>query len=861
MKFKQFALIGLFTLIFALSVSAYQPTQQETLSELTITQFTEGETNGFVITDDGLVMEDGVETAVYTSPEIAATIPFNALVPNWITNLPHNAEIGFMLRTRPNNGEWTEWQIIETHADWNEPDEEKAFGEMIFTHNAEELHAYIQYSISLGRSNNVYTPIINEIGFSLINSTGMPSTEELIQRQQALNALSGIQSVNGSNPRPTIISREVWCISPDCDYTEDLEYVPATHLIVHHTVSANSGPDHNWAAVMYAVWDFHANSRGWGDIGYNYLIDINGVIYEGHMNEDYENLDVVGTHASGANAGSMAVSLMGNFVPSPDGIAPSQPMLNSLVDIMAWKAEQRNINVYDAGNELPNINWGLPYLMGHRDVYGTTQCPGEQMHILLPWLRDQVATRISLVDPYQYIQELDPEFTKSAANWRVPTYNCGHNLHAYYTWSTDDEASSSNWAEWEINVPKNGRYIIDAHIPYCSTGRSETDGATYAINHASGASQITFSQNNNVGLWMNLGQFDFTTEGNFSVYLSDLTTTDSGLGVWFDSLRFIHVDDLPVPPQSINNTAPINGYTTDNPEIDFAWIISNTYPVLSTTLQISADVAFGTIIHEETWNTAVSAATHTLNSDGTFYWRTQAILDKGDNITDTITSTPTTIIIDTAVPDTISNTLPTDGFITNNPEIDFAWTIFNTYPVLSTTMQISADDAFSTTIHEESWSTAVTTTTHTLNSDGAFYWRTQAILDKGDSITKTITSTPTTLILDTAVPTSTITDIYEVPNVGYSIFWAGTDATSGVDTYNIYYRLQSETDWTAWLTDTTITNGFFQPQTLAEIYEFAVQATDKASNQESPPTAAEGNTDQAILLSHAIMLPIVAVHD
>lgn len=283
--------------------------------------------------------------------------------------------------------------------------------------------------------------------------------------------------------------------------------------------------------------------------------------------------------------------------------------------------------------------------------------------------------------------------------------------------------------------------------------------------------------------------------------------------------------------------------------------------MLSTTLQISADETFSSTIHEESWSTAVTTATHIFDVEGTYYWRAQAILDKGSNITETITSTPTTLIIDTAVPDTISNTLPIDGFITNNPEIDFAWTISNTYPVLSTTVQISTDETFSTTIHEESWNTAVTTTTHTLNTDGTFYWQAQAILDLGDSITETIRSLPTTFILDTAVPTATITGIYEVPNVGYSFFWSGNDATSGIANYNVYYRQQGESDWTRWLTDTTTINGFFQPPNPAEPYEFSAQATDKAGNQELSPTTAEANTEQAILLSHAIMLPIVAVQD
>ncbi len=756
MKVKIITLIGFLSLIFTLGVSAYQPDQQQTLAELTITNFAGGDADGFVITKDGLVMANEAETAVYTSPIIPADIPFNAVVPNWITNLEDEHDLGFMLRTRPANGDWTEWQTITIHADWNDPDADKSLGEMVFTPNAKELHTQIQYAISLGQQRTIETPRIQQIGFTFIDSTYAPTTEELIKQQQALDARQGIQSTASNNPRPTVISREVWCTQPDCAYTNDLEYIPATHLVVHHTASPNWGSDYNWPAVVLAIWDYHTHSSGWGDIGYHYLIDTNGIIYEGHMNEDYENLDVVSIHAGKANSGSMGVSLIGKFTAEEGGTSPSQPMLNSLIDILAWKADQRNINVYDAGNELPNVDWGLPYLMGHRDVYGATECPGDQLHLLLPWLRNQVGARLNLVDPYLYLQESGSEFTKSNTNWQVPIYYCGHNMHAYYTWSTTDAGSSNYWGEWEINVPEDGRYSIEAHIPFCNTGQAETNGAHYTINHALGSSDVVLSQNAHVGLWMKLGEFNFSSGSSYSVHLDDLTTTDSGLGVWFDSLRLLRIDNAE-PGQIINNT-------------------------------------------------------------------------------------------------------PADGLLTNNPAIQFGWTTASTFPVLRTTFQMSQAANFNNLTYETSWNTAVFATTRTLNQDGIHYWRASAVLDLGNGATQTIASTPTSLILDTTPPTSTITGIYEIPNIGYTLIWQGSDATSGVATYKVQYRQQGAANWTNWLTNTAVTSATFIPPNPAETYEFRVQATDNATNQEPAHTTADVNSDQAILLSHAIMLPLVTRH-
>ncbi len=753
MKLKIIAFTGLLLLTFTLGAAAYQPEQEkQTLAELTITDFADGDTDGFVITEDGVVMTAGANTAVYTSPILQSTIPFNAIVPNWITNLEDAHDLGFLLRTRAANGEWTPWQTITTHADWNDPTAEKSLGEMVFTPNAAELHTEIQYTVSMGQQHTTAVPHISQVGFTLIDSTHAPTTEELLQQQQALNATQGIQSTDSNNPRPTVISRSVWCTHADCNYTNGLEYIPATHLVVHHTATPNWGPGHNWPSVVLAMWDYHTHSLGWGDIGYNYLVDTNGIIYEGHLNADYENLDVVSIHAGGANSGSMGVSLIGSFT-AADGISPSQPMLNSVVNLLAWKAEQRSINVYDAGNELPNINWGLPYLMGHRDVYGATDCPGDQLHLLLPWLRSQVGTRLNLVDPYLYFQESGPEFSKSSANWQVPIYYCGHNMHAYYTWSTTNPGSSTNWGQWEINVPQNGRYSIEAHIPFCNTGRDETNGAQYTINHALGSSKVVRSQNNNVGLWMNLGEYEFSSSGSHSVQLSDLTTSDSGLGVWFDSLRLRRVGDLSAG--QINHNTPANGFLTNNPAIQFGWATTSSLPVLSTKFQLSQAANFSSLAHESSWNTAVFATTRTLSQDGTYYWRVSTVLDRGNGATETITSTPTS------------------------------------------------------------------------------------------------------LTLDTTPPTSTITGIYKIPNAGYVLVWQGSDATAGIAAFNVQYRQQGAASWTNWLTNTAVTSATFIPPDETKTYEFRVQATDKATNSEPLHANADVNTNQAILLSHAIMLPLV----
>ena len=511
-------------------------------------------------------------------------------------------------------------------------------GDMIAVPDSDNVHDQLQFQVSLSRYNDQVQPLLEAIDFTFFDSTQGPTTEELIAQQRELDAQRGYVIESGGYPRPAVISREVWCQSADCFYTSGLEYDDASHMIVHHTVSANSSS--NWAAVMRAIWAFHtypssgscSSCRGWGDIGYNYLIDRTGVIYEGHMNEDYLNLDVVGTHAGDANRGSMGTSLIGTFTSSseyPVYDVPPAAMQNSLMELFAWKASQRDIDVYDSSH-VPDadIYWGLPHIMGHRDVYGglNTLCPGGNAHNLLPAIRDGVADRLNFVDGYNYVDDLSSDFSLSNSNWYESPRGCGHNLHAFYTFSTTNPAESTNWGDWTLRVPDHGRYRIEVHAPYCNTGEPETYGATYTIDHFAGSSTVVANHQANIGLWMSLGEFNFFGGQNYNVHLSDLTTTDSGRGVWFDGLRFIKVGEL---PETITPLAPSNDSWHNQRTINFNWEVESVYPVVSTRLQVATNSSFSSPLLNQNWTGEKSSFAHTFGADyDQLYWRVTAVIDK-----------------------------------------------------------------------------------------------------------------------------------------------------------------------------------------------------------------------------------------
>jgi hypothetical protein len=171
-----------------------------------------------------------------------------------------------------------------------------------------------------------------------------------------------------------IISRDVWGANTaawdpyddsDIDDPSRLSWAPYYYgfnrVVIHHTVSSNTYTD--GAEQVRNIYKYHAYTRGWGDIGYNYLIDRFGNIYEAKMGGE----GVFGYHAyAPANRMSIGISLIGDFTSEQ----PSDAMLNSLKNLLAEKAllyEFPSLK-YSSGAESKWINSDYT-VFGHRDSY------------------------------------------------------------------------------------------------------------------------------------------------------------------------------------------------------------------------------------------------------------------------------------------------------------------------------------------------------------------------------------------------------------------------------------------------------------------------------------------------------------
>ncbi|MCI0397145.1 MAG: N-acetylmuramoyl-L-alanine amidase [Chloroflexi bacterium] len=634
MKTKTWTLMGLFFCLAAVLLPAGAASEQPiTATDVYVAgpDFAQGTHDGTAVAARGLTLAGDAVTGRYVSPVLEAPQSFNTVVPQWLTQAPEAASLTIRLRTSPGGGRWSEWRTVEVNDDWTLPGSETAVGQMTTVPAADVTHHAFQFSVSFSRYTGRPAAVLQQLRLTFIDSTNGPTAAELAPLAQ-----QPPQSP-GEYPKPPVVGRSVWCTDPACNYSGGLVYVPVTHLIVHHTATGNDPSD--WPAVVRAIWFYHTVTLGWGDIGYHYLVDPTGVIYEGHLGGD----DVVGVHAGPANSGSMGVALLGTFTrpeEDPPGIPPPPTMLPPLAELLAWKADQKDINVYDAGY-LPNVAWGLPYLMGHRDVDGLTVCPGDQMHVLLPWLRNEVAGRIGYVPPHQYVDELSGAFTKSNGNWLVPPGGCGFGGHAYYAWSTTDPGNATYWGEWRPPVSAAGWYEVEVYAPYCYTGAPETGGATYQVSHLNGVTTVVVNHNANVGAWMSLGAFEFAAGNSGKIRLTNLTTTDSGLGVWFDAIRL-----RPLAPAATNLQPPPEAWL-NNRTVNFHWSLANPAAISAIQWQVANDAGFTNLVATASLPAVATSYNHTFAQDyGRLYWR--VVLTTTQN--HTITSQPTAFGLDATAP-------------------------------------------------------------------------------------------------------------------------------------------------------------------------------------------------------------------
>lgn len=177
---------------------------------------------------------------------------------------------------------------------------------------------------------------------------------------------------------PSVISRSAWG-ADESMRSEPSSYSTFKGTCIHHTAGSNNYTESQGPAIVRGIYAYHAQTLGWGDVGYNALVDKYGNIYEGR----YGGLDknIMGAHAGGFNNGTFGISVMGNY----DQMAMPSAAVAAVGEMVGWRMKVGGVDPmstaaltssgYSKARYASGQTVNLPAIFGHRDT-GYTSCPG-----------------------------------------------------------------------------------------------------------------------------------------------------------------------------------------------------------------------------------------------------------------------------------------------------------------------------------------------------------------------------------------------------------------------------------------------------------------------------------------------------
>lgn len=321
------------------------------------------------------------------SEHAKAEFAFDYFVLEWPE--AHKASVRFFEK-----GEWTQW--AQAFGENDTPDHSQdSYPYQLFMRNGAEG---FQVSVDKAAVHDVrltyytlpgfHAPDQDRVSMALNES---PSDLRIVQRAEWID--SGIEVAPA-------LREEKW----------PSEYDDIKKIIIHHTATTvrdmnNDGAiDHaDYREAVRAIYHYHAKSRGWGDVGYQYIIDSDGMIWEGRFGGN----GAVGGHAFreksckkfgaagiGFNRGSIGISILGTYEEA-DITPQAKDALTSLIARKSWEFN------FDPAGKGFFIDQEYPNVIGHRDV-DCTNCPGQRLHAYLDAIRAQAQEK------YHYYSSAQP---------------------------------------------------------------------------------------------------------------------------------------------------------------------------------------------------------------------------------------------------------------------------------------------------------------------------------------------------------------------------------------------------------------------------------------------------------------------
>ncbi|GAB3357539.1 N-acetylmuramoyl-L-alanine amidase [Modestobacter lapidis] len=316
--------------------------------------------------------------------------PFSLVGVTW-THDPAVTDTVVQVRVRTEDGDWGTWTEVTPET-------------------ADQSTTAATGAELRGGTSPLWTGPSTGVEAELVTRSGAQPTDvqlELIDpgasaADAALDAPEITDTANAAAAMPAVFSRAQWG-ADERIRSWGPEYAPTIKAAtLHHTADSNNYSYDQVPAMMRSIYQYHTVKLGWGDIGYNVIVDKFGRLFEGRAGGLAST--VIAAHAGGFNNSTFGVSMLGNYdvVPVPQGT------VDSVAAIIAWKfslfgIDPRGSTVltsrgggtsrYAAGTTVT-----LPTIFGHRDV-GSTACPGRYGYARLAEIRDKVTAQLGSAAP------------------------------------------------------------------------------------------------------------------------------------------------------------------------------------------------------------------------------------------------------------------------------------------------------------------------------------------------------------------------------------------------------------------------------------------------------------------------------
>ena len=198
-------------------------------------------------------------------------------------------------------------------------------------------------------------------------------------------------------PRPAILTRKQWGADPSLRSGSPTYNTSLVQVHVHHTADSNNSYSRaDVPGMIRGAYRYHTQNLGWSDIGYNFLVDRFGRLWEGRAGGT-DRL-VRGAHTLGFNSTSTGVSVIGNF----ETAKPAAAVLDTIAGLAAWKLStygrdpMGRTSVRSEGSDKFSSGRvvSLPVIDGHRDT-NDTACPGRNLYAQLPSIRTRTRDKIA----------------------------------------------------------------------------------------------------------------------------------------------------------------------------------------------------------------------------------------------------------------------------------------------------------------------------------------------------------------------------------------------------------------------------------------------------------------------------------